>query len=118
MGKYDSQVATAKRLISKFGGAAQIMRVKEVAGTNPWDNETQTTVHDCMAVMLDFNKRDIDGTHIVRGDKLVYIAADDVAVTPKTSDKFKFGSNEWAIINVENLSPSGQDILFTLQVRR
>lgn len=68
-------------------------------------------------VQTSYRARDIDGTVIQRGDMRLLIGP-GLSIVPEVGDVVTVDSVTWYIVNVENLTPAGTDLLYTCQVRR
>jgi hypothetical protein len=116
---YERQIATAKRLIQKFGRSCTIVTVTEgtADATKPWRGGTATqSSESSYGVMLDYKAEHIDGTRIQQGDKKVFVQ--QTTTPPKPQGLVKFDSDVWKIVNVETLAPNGTPIMYVLQVRQ
>lgn len=108
--------ATAEKLIAKFGQAGVIRRVT-TSGPD-YDPIISTEDHACTLVDLDYDERQIDGTLIMRGDRMVYLSTKGLSIRPELSDKVVIGDVEHAIKNVMPLAPGGVTVFFQLQARK
>lgn len=108
--------ATAARLIAKFGQAGAIRRT--TTSGSSYDPETVTTDHACQLAVMQYTDDKIDGTLIMRGDKLVYLSTAGLSIEPSTADKVVIGGEEHAIVNVKPLSPAGLVVFYEIQARR
>lgn len=108
--------ATAERLIARFGQAGAI-RSTTTSGP-PYDPVTTVTDHACQLAVMEYTDDKIDGTLIMRGDKLVYLSTAGLSIEPGTTDRVVIGGEEHAIINVKPLSPSGLIVFWEIQSRR
>lgn len=113
---YAEMRAVAEELIAEFGQAGAIRRT---ATSGPaYDPETVTTDHACQLAVMEYTDDKIDGTLIMRGDKLVYLSTAGLSIEPSTADKVMIGGEEHAIINVKPLSPAGLIVFWEIQARR
>lgn len=108
--------ATAARLIAKFGQAGAIRRA--TTSGPAYDPETVTTDHACQLAVMQYTDDKIDGTLIMRGDKLTYLSTAGLSIEPSTADKLMIGGEEHAIVNVKPLSPAGLVVFYEIQARR
>lgn len=127
MGRFDSQQATAKRLID-LNGEDAVLRVFTETITDPlkpWlpGDSTQQDV-PVRAVFLNYSAPDAgktytDGTEIHRDDKKVLIAASGLATEPNMKGLIvRQDGTVFRVIKIKLLDPNGQKILFEVQVRR
>lgn len=123
MGLYDEEVALAYELIAESGDVVTLRSfatATPVDSTKPWrvGDPSKSDQTGVPAVFLNYQQKYIDGEVIKRGDKQVLIPAENLTAIPNIGDQLIQGSQVWTIKNIEPLSPSGQDILYTLQVRQ
>lgn len=114
---YGRSKATADRLVSKFGQSATLRRPTS-SGTAYNPTPGQPDDHPVTVVVLDYDRREIDGTRILATDRKVLLAVGNLAIEPATSDKAVIGGVEHSIIDIQPLNPGGLVILYQLQVRR
>lgn len=120
--------ATAERLIARFGQVGALRRT--VDDNDPFNPSQTTTDHRCTFAVLDYAKKDIDGTLIRQTDQLVYLSTAGLAIAPETQDRLVVGG-AWqsspvayiggavmTIVNVKPLSPAGTVVFWELQVRK
>ncbi len=113
---YADARSTAVELIAEFGQTGALRRTTSDA--DPF-NPTQTTAdHACTFAVLDYAKRDIDGTLIKQTDQMVYLSTSGLAIAPETTDRLIVGGSSLTIVSVKPLSPAGTVVLWELQVRR
>ena len=118
MGKFDRQIATAKRLIQKNGQLVQWKQTeKDVSATNPWEQvETEAVLNDvyiCFLPSTDPWIRYIKGTDVVSGG--LYGLIGQVSFDISASDVVIRDSEELRIKSIDRLSPNGQNILYTIE---
>ncbi|MCD1266067.1 hypothetical protein B5M44_19150 [Shinella sumterensis] len=113
---YPKLQQTAARLIAKFGQAGAIRRT--TTSGPAYDPETVTTDHACQLAVMQYTDDKIDGTLIMRGDKLVYLSTAGLSIEPSTADKVVIGGEEHAIVNVKPLSPAGLVVFWEAQARQ
>lgn len=127
MGTYDRQIATAERLIREKGKAVQVVRQTTVTDpAKPWEPGVPTEVlDDAYGVFLNFNRVDMEtmvkmsgASEVQTSDRKVLLAAAAVSGVPTTNDKLRDADGDWSIEWVQVLSPNGENILYTLRVRR
>lgn len=113
---YPKLQQTASRLIAKFGQAGAIRRT--TASGPAYDPETVITDHACQLAVLQYTDDKIDGTLIMRGDKLVYLSTAGLSIEPSTADTVVIGGEKHAIVNVKPLSPAGLVVFWEIQARQ
>lgn len=108
--------STAERLLARFGQSGTIRRLVK-SGTS-YDPVLTPADYACTLVDLDYDERQVDGSLIKRGDRMVYLSTAGFTIRPELSDKVLIGGVEHAIMNVMPLAPSGTTVFFQLQARR
>ena len=111
---YDAIQKLAQDKIAQFGRDAVLKRYDEGTfnpATSVISGETVTS-QTIKAVFTDYNERQIDGTIIKRGDRLVLIAGDIAEI--KTNDAI----DDYKVVNVEIVSPAGVNLIYKAQVRK
>lgn len=107
---------TAKRLIARFGQTGALRRME--SDNDPF-NPSQTPVdHVCTFAVLDYAKKDVDGTLIRQTDQMVYLSVAGLSITPETTDQLIVGGAVMTVVNVKPLSPAGTVLFYELQVRK
>lgn len=112
---YARAAATASRLLERFGAVATLKR----RGDATYDPATGTTAPtvtpvDTVAVVFDYDARQIDGTLIRQGDRRAYM---DAAVAPRQGDALAWQGVDLTVVAVRPLSPAGTPVLFEAQLR-
>lgn len=127
MGKYDQEVADALESIDEAGKPLVIVRQTVAEDPDkPWASADYDEVEEpCVGVFLNFNLKDLEtirrlpnAPELSASDRKVLIPAGSVASPPLVGDRLRDESGDWAILWVQALSPSGQDILYTLGVSK
>lgn len=115
---YSRSVATALRLITRFGTDAKIIRAGTPSG--PPNNPTPGTPvpYDCKAVFDKWRTDQIDGTLIQMGDLKVLVASSGLSIEPTPADNFQYSATDYAIVNVMPVKPGGTVVYYELQVRK
>ena len=108
---------TASKLMSKFGGALTYRRVTSGAYNASTGAVTETATDYAMrGVLQDVTAREVNEL-IQAGDKRLFIAATDLAVTPSTADRVVIGAVSHQIINVQTIEQDNQAITYELVLR-
>jgi hypothetical protein len=108
---------TASKLMGKFGGALTYRQV--ASGTyNAATGAMGETVTDyaLRGVLQDVNAREVNEL-IQAGDKRLFIAATDLALTPSTADRVIISTVSHQIINVQTIEQDNQAITYELVLR-
>jgi hypothetical protein len=109
----------ADALIAEFGQAIQLKR-----GTNSgvaWNPAVGVQTFDTVGVVLEFDRRQMNGTTILETDRRVLLAAGPLAtqsindVAPP--DALVIDGVTVQVINVKTVKPAGVAVLFDCQVR-
>ena len=119
--------ATAERLIARFGQVGALRRT--TSNNDPFNPGMTTADHRCTFAVLDYAKKDIDGSLIRQTDQLVYLSTAGLTISPETQDKLivggtwqaspvKLNGTVMTIVNVKPLSPAGTVLMWELQVRK
>lgn len=108
---------TASKLMGKFGGALTYRRVSGGAYNASTGAITETTTdYSLRGVLQDVKAREVNEL-IQAGDKRLYIAATDLAVTPNTADRVIISTISHQIINVQTIEQDNQSITYELVLR-
>jgi|SRR5688572_25129759 len=125
MGQFDRQIATAVRLIAKYGQAVTWQTVVDGAPVDagqPWkpteaaDTPNEATI--CFVPVRDNDWRKLlaylKGSEVPVG-KLAGLMAGNVAFDPKLKDIVIRDGVTLNVTNIDLLSPNGQKILYILE---
>ena len=131
MAQYDRAIATALKLIKKFGGDTELTVHTSTAAdaSKPWragaPAEQKLTAR---MAFLNFSsqgnsegsgERYFEGSLIQQGDKKVLLAAAGLAFDPALNAELKRKDGSiWKVVQMKLLDPNEQKVLWTLQVRR
>ena len=121
----------AERLIEKNGRTLTLVRSDRgnlVDPAEPWRDSTDAAeiTFDVIGVFIEFEKENIDGEVVKRGDKQVLIAAKSVEddsggasdIDIEDYDFVLDGAVRWRIMQVELIEPGPLRIMYDIQVRR
>lgn len=125
MGQFDNQIATAKRLIKRYGQSVTWKVANQGAPVDsgePWKPTdiapTEHTVEICFVSEREVFWRKIlsylKGTEVALG-KLSGIMSGEIPFTPALSDTILRDGKVLTVSSVDLLSPNGQKILYTLE---
>jgi hypothetical protein len=127
---YTNFRSLADRLISENGRALTIVRRDQSNFTDPakpWRGSTEAAEVSTAVtgVFIEYEKEDVDGDLVRRGDKRVLIAAKDVEDESASSENVKVedydhvldGTVRWKILSAELIEPGSQRIMYDVQVR-
>ena len=114
---YESLGNTALSLLVKFGQSITLSR--ETGGSTDPITGVVTPGTDASVVTTGIIKpypdAMIDGARILDSDRELIISNEQV---PQPTDKPIIGGEEWSIVNITTISPSGADVIYKIQVRR
>ena len=120
MGFYENVRATAGRLLAadKFGRGMTLRRT--TMAYNPATQTSTPTVADYAAsgVVAEYEDKDIDGTLVKAGDRLIILSAEGLAITPTPADKVIVGGVVYSIVRDKPTNPAGVAVVYELQVRK
>lgn len=109
---YSRLKATADRLIARFGKTAQLVTTTT---TGPdYDPTVTETATDITLVELDYSLTNRDGTLVQAGDKLFLVQAD---AAPDMAAKIRLDSVDYAMVDVQPVSPGATVLLYEIQAR-
>lgn len=117
---YSRPLATANRLIERYGQLGAIRRTPE-PDENDYDPTPGAAVdHPARLVMVEFGANEIDGSRIRATDKKALVSPGSLTIEPTTSDHLvEADGSVWNIIPpVQTLRPAEMTLLYTLQVRQ
>ena len=104
----------AEQLLDKFGMPIIIRRASStfdpVTGK---DTSTQSKDYHAVGIFADFNRNEIDGTLIQRGDKKVTMTG----VKPDLRDVLIANEQHYTVQGIGEINPAGTVILFEIHVR-
>lgn len=121
MDTYQAKAKRAKDAIARKGGRCKIKGF--VLQPNPEQpNRPGDRVEyefDVMAVFLDYETKQIDGTNILTGDQYCLVSPLEAAIPKGISATItRANGDTFSIKNIENLMPGDVSLLYTIQVRR
>lgn len=117
---YTTIAANALQAIQDAGTAITVTR-ETVDAFDPSTGDVTpgaTLVASGYGVQTRYSRRDIDGTVIQIGDMRLLVASSGLAFAPEQNDTITVDSVAWDVVNVEPITPSGEDVLYICQVRR
>jgi len=123
MGQFDTAIATATRMIAKFGQSVtwRKMTISTLPDANkPWLPTTDTkTEYTVSIVFLPTNRANEELIRYLKGSDVtlgsVYGLMAVQTFEPRAKDTGMRGNNLLRIKNVDPVSPNGQVILYTIE---
>ena len=115
---YSQAAKTATRIIKAKGGPAVLKSQTSGDYDTLTGGASVTSISQpCTAVVFDVEQRMIDGTNVLAGDKLAYVAALGLSA-PLPGHSMTWAGKDYRIMTCKVLSPDGAtQILFTLILR-
>jgi len=112
-------IAVALKLIDREGRIVTYRRVVPGVFTPATSTvaAAANTDTDVKTVQSSFSLKEIDGTTVEFGDKLLLIAAADLPARPSKSDLVIDGSETGKVMGLIVISPGDTDILYKVLVR-
>lgn len=111
----------ASALIARFGQRGSIQRPgAPVSDPNePWNAEPGAPVSvPCDMVVTSYAAREVDGTLILATDTKILISVRGVDSAPTTNDRIVDAKGkDYEVVNVDELSPAGTELMWTVQAR-
>lgn len=117
---YRRPLATANRLIERFGQIGAIRRTGAPTGPTYDPTPGADVDHPARFVMIEFDAREIDGSRILATDKKALLSPGSLTIVPAITDRLvEANGTVWNIIPpVQPLRPAETTLLYTLQCRR
>lgn len=113
---YAPAEATAKRLIARFGQS--ITQHVISGGGSAWNPAQTETDYTLTGAVLNYRRRDVDGTLIKASDRRVIVSTEGMTTTLDTAHKLTVGGIKHSIIDVRELNPGGTILYLEAQVRK
>lgn len=122
MFNYANSLATAERLLAKFGQDITITTVTVGA----YDTATQTTLttetpYTAKGVLLDYKRIDsgaMTAGNIQVNDKKLLVSPVGLTIEPNANDRATINGELWNVINVKTVKPASITVLYELQIRK
>jgi hypothetical protein len=119
---YDDFAAAAIEMLSD-PEIGQAITLKRPATGDTYDEDSGTVIEGSpetypgFGVVFDYKQNLIDGTNILQGDQLIYMAP-DLGVTPEAGDTLILADGtQKQVIDSQPLKPAGQIVLHQMQAR-
>jgi putative alpha-1,2-mannosidase len=117
---YNQLALTAEKLIQDNGKTLTLSQKSGgtfTPSTNSFSGET-TTNNTIYGVFEQVDRNRIDGQNVKKEDKIILATTETASVTIQERDTIIDGSDNWQIVNVEEVKPADKVIYYRLQVRR
>lgn len=105
---YARAQVTALRLLARFGQVGKLRKL--TAGQAPADAAITLAV-------LDYKAFDIDGTRILAGDRLIYVAPQGVDTIKPGNVILDAANKPYQVMDVKIISPAGIVVYYEVQGR-
>lgn len=120
---YTSLAATAKRLIEKNGRTVTITKMSQTPADPAKPHRARNPAADTSvtptAVVVPFEREQVDGSNVMVDDKMVLVAQESVSgVDLQSFDRLTDGSDEYDIVKVKKVNPGPTSVVYMIQVRR
>ncbi len=113
---YDNMVATAARLLSKFGQTVTITySTSETYTIATQTNAKITSTFTGKAVVNQFDTSEVDNESILATDMRMIL--EQTSRAPEVDNTVTVGSVVYRLLNVTTISPGGTDIVYICQLR-
>jgi hypothetical protein len=124
-GVYNSAIATAERLIAKFGASCVWSKPAEADGTgDPWRDERTGMPEDFDVSIAFFSAKDLGygttlalaamaGTEVPDHNQMGLMAGGQ-AFDPELTDTLTFGEDTIDVTKIDKLAPNGTPVLYFL----
>lgn len=116
---YSRPLATANRLIERYGQLGAIRRAGAASGPDYDPTPGEPVDHPARFAMIDYTTDEIDGTKIKAKDKKALVAPGSLSIAIETTDHLvEADGSVWNIIPpVQTMRPAETTLLYTLQCR-
>ena len=115
---YSPSVATALKLIAKFGAAVTLTTQTTGAYDIPTGAATVTTsTQSGYGVRTEWTKQDESWTLVQVNDVKLVLAASGITTAPKVNDTVLFDGISYTVISVKPAQPATVAIVYTLNLR-
>lgn len=116
---YSRPLATANRLIERFGQLGAVARPGEPTGPSYDPGEPEPVLTPARFVITGFDAKEIDGSRVLATDKKALVAPGALTSPPSPEHRLVEANGvSWNIVHVDILRPAETDLLYTLQVRK
>jgi len=115
---YSEIAAEAKALLAEFGQSITIVTTTQGTydvNTGVASPDTIVTQTGLKAVITKYKTGEIDGTKIQQGDCKVIVES---ATAPTVNSVVTAANGTFTVIDVDQIAPSGETVIWKLQVRK
>lgn len=114
---YSRSIATAQRLIARFGQTGAIRRITSTG--SPHDPALTATDYSCTLVddPEGWEASEIAGTLIQATDKKLYVSTAGLTIDPGEADKIVVGGAEYQIVQTKKMAPAGVTVMWIIAAR-
>lgn len=116
---YAKPLATANRLIEKYGQLGAVRRTGSPTGSEYDPTPGADVDHPAFFAVMDYDNSEIDGTRIKAKDKKVLMAPGSLTIEPTDADLLvEADGSTLTIIDADPLKPAETVLLWTVQARK
>ena len=116
---YARPLATANRLIKRYGRSGKVRRFGAATGAAHNPTPGAAVDHDAFFAVLNYENSEIDGTRVLRDDRFVLLSVGTLSIVPALSDKLVQGDGTvYSIVKVDPVGPGDTTLLYEIQARR
>ena len=110
--------ATTRRQIEDKGRPITLRLVEAAFDPASGESAPVTTDSEAFGLFSEFEERQIDGSVVRAGDKLLLIAAEGLNAVPTPDYKVVDGADVWNVAHVSAVQPGPTAVLYKLRIRR
>lgn len=112
-----AEVAQALSEVARDVGNGEFLvtLIEPNPAATPWTTGGTETETELPAIIQDYPRSMIDGTVIQMGDRRVMMSA--LGPRPSTGDRLRVAGQEFRVLMVKDLAPSGVALYYELQAR-
>lgn len=114
---WDAIAAEVSDALASVGFEALLQRAPRKVGDPSDPIFLEGEVQSVTVMSSNFNMKDIDGTSIQAGDKLLYVATKGLLEPPAPGDVFLISDRAYKVITCNSLEPGSIDLMYEVQVR-
>ena len=114
----DALAVTTRRQIEDKGRSITLRLVDAAFDPATGESAPKTTDTQAFGLFTEFDQRQIDGSAIQAGDKLLLIAAEGLSAVPTPNYKVIDGAEVWNVVHVSTVRPGQTMVLYKLRIRR
>lgn len=112
-----AEVAQALAEVARDVGSGEFLvtLIEPAPAATPWEAAGTPTETELPAIVQDYPRRMIDGTLIQLGDRRVMLSA--LGPRPSTGNRLRVQGQEFRVLMVKDMAPSGVSLYYEVQAR-